>query len=349
MIQRVKTDISGYTEFRSDHYYKWEKAQSKRYFEYRKKWVNNTEKIITEKYPLHLDICTTNVCNLACTFCSRTIKVENGTWRKAKHMEMDLFKKIIDEAVELGTYSINMNLLNEPLSTPKIFDMIRYAKKKGIVDVHFHTHGGLLTEEKARELLSSGLDKLFMSIDSPYKEKYNKMRVLSDFDNVMNNLKRLKELRDGFGQLSPLIRVSMIEFPDVTAKELEDAKNLFLQFADYIGFQPYVDPYLTIGKGKKYPEGYKSQFVCHQPFTRLSIIEDGRVSVCCVDHDLGLVVGDVSKQSLQEIWESARLVKIRELQKNGEFYKLSACANCEKAINADEGLQTPLEKLEPTI
>ena len=34
------------------------------------------------------------------------------------------------------------------------------------------------------------------SIDSPYKEKYNKIRVLSDFDDVIENLKRLKNLRD---------------------------------------------------------------------------------------------------------------------------------------------------------
>jgi len=346
---KEKVDISGYTEIRSEHYYKWEKAQSERYREYRKKWKENTTNTIAGNFPLHLDICTTNVCNLECTFCARTTRVQDGTWRKAKHMDFDLFKKIIDEATEMGTYSINMNLLNEPLTHPKCIDMIRYAKEKGIVDVHFHTHGGLLTDQKIDEILESGLDRIFISIDSPYKEKYNKIRVLSDFDTVMENLKRLKEKRDERGLLGPLIRVSFIQFPDVSAKELEDAKNLFLQFADYVGFQVYADPYLEIGKDKTYLPNYKSKFVCHQPFTRLSIIEDGRVSPCCVDYDLGLIVGDVSKQTLKEIWESEELSKIRDIHKKGEFYKLNACANCEKAINADEGIESPLEKLEPTV
>ena len=84
-------------------------------------------------------------------------------------MELDLFKKIVDDAVELGTYSINLNLLNEPLTNPNLIEMIKYAKEKGIVDIHFHSHGGLLPEQIALELLDSGLDNIFFSIDSPYK------------------------------------------------------------------------------------------------------------------------------------------------------------------------------------
>jgi len=338
----------GYKEFRTDHYNKWEKAQSERYFEYRKKWVENAKKLIVEKYPLHLDIAITNVCNLECTFCARTVRVEEGKWRKAQHMNLDLYKKIIDEATELGTYSINMNLLNEPLTHPKLLEMIRYAKEKGIVDVFFHSHGGLLNEEKANELLDSGLDRLLISIDSPYKEKYNKIRVLSDFDKVMENLKRFRKMRDERGQLNPVIRVSFIQFPDVSQEEIEDAKKLFLQFADAIGFQQYIDPRKEIGKDKTYPSGYKSDFVCQQPFTRLSIIEDGRVSPCCLDYDQGLVIGDLNKQSLQEIWESNELKKIRQISKDGEFYKIPTCATCERAIDADEGIVQAIENLEPT-
>jgi radical SAM protein with 4Fe4S-binding SPASM domain len=263
-------------------------------------------------------------------------------------MELGLFKKIIDEAAALGTYSLNMNLLNEPLTHPKLLEMIKYAKNKGIVDVFFHSHGGLLNEEKAKELLDSGLDRLLISIDSPYKEKYNRIRVLSDFDNVMENLKRFKKMRDERGQLNPVIRVSCIQFPDMTITEIEDAKKLFLKFSDAIGFQQYVDPRKDIGKDKKYLPGYKSQFVCQQPFTRLSIIEDGRVSPCCLDYDQDLIIGDLKKQSLREVWESSKIKGIRNIMKKGEFYKIPACATCERAIDADEGIVSEIENIEPT-
>ncbi len=348
-LESKTNTIRGYSEFRNSHYYKWEKAQSERYFEYRKKWAEFNDELITRESPLHLDIGITNACNLECTFCARTIRVNENRFRKIAHMDFDLFKNIIDQAVEIGTFSINLNLLNEPFLHPKIMDMIRYAKDKGISDVHFHTHGGLLTEEKSKELLDSGLDKLFMSIDSPYKEKYNKIRVLSDFDNVISNLKKFKEMRDKKGQLSPMIRVSFIQLPNITSQELTDAKKFFLQFADCIGFQEYVDPHWNIGKGKTYPKEYKSNFVCQQPFTRLSIIEDGRVSPCCNDHDLGIVVGDLTKQSLKEVWISYKLKNFRDVLKDGKFYTIPTCANCELAVNADEGKQTPVQKIEPTI
>ncbi len=338
----------GYKEFRTEHYNKWEKSQSKRYFEYRKKWDETGENLTVGDFPLHLDIAITNACNLACTFCARTVRVEEGTWRKTQHMSLELFKKIIDDAAELGTYSINLNLLNEPLIHPDLPEMIRYAKDNGIIDVHFHTHGGLLTPEKAESLLESGLDRLLISLDTPYKEKYNKIRVFSDFDLVMHNLKQFKKIRDDKGFLSPVIRVSCIQFPETTVEEIHDAKTLFLQFADAVGFQQYVDPRKEVGKNIEYPSGYKSEFVCHQPFTRLSIIEDGRVSPCCIDYDQELIIGDVNKQSLKSIWKSKQLNDIRETSKKGEFYKMPACATCEKAVNADQGIHMINENKEPT-
>jgi radical SAM protein with 4Fe4S-binding SPASM domain len=347
-MKLAPSNFLGYKEIRTEHYNKWEKSQSERYFEYRRKWKENGEKLIVEDYPLHLDIAITNVCNLECTFCARTVRVEDGTWRKAQHMDLDLFKKIIDEATEMGTYSLNMNLLNEPLTHPKLLEMIKYAKEKGIVDVFFHSHGGLLNKKKAEELLESGLDRLLISIDSPYKEKYNKIRVLSDFDNVMENLRNFKKMRDERGQLNPVIRVSCIQFPDMPVEEIEDAKKLFLQFSDAIGFQQYVDPRKEVGKDKKYSDGYQSQFVCQQPFTRVSIIEDGRVSPCCLDYDQDLVIGDLNKQSLKEIWESNKLKGMRKILKKGEFYKIPACATCQRATDADAGIVSEIENLEPT-
>jgi len=348
-MERKANIFSGYTEFKTGHHAKWEQAQSQRYLEYRKKWVENAEKLIIEKYPLHIDIGITNVCNLECTFCARTILVQDGRFRKAKHMDIELFRKIIDEAVEMGTYSINLNLLNEPLTHPKIMEMIRYAKQKGIIDVHFHSHGGLLNEEKANQLLDSGLDKLLLSIDSPYKEKYEQVRAKSDYDNVLNNLKRFRALRDKRGQLNPFIRISFVQLPGVTDQELRDAKDLFLQFADAIGFQEYMDPHLEERKGKTYPKDYQSNWVCQQPLTRLSIIEDGRVSPCCADNDLQLIIGDVKKQSLKEIWESNKLKSFQKVMKDGMFYTIPTCANCAMAVNGDAGIQSPVQKIEATF
>ena len=339
----------GYHEVVTDHYYKWEKSQSKRYFEYRKKWEENAKNLIVEKFPLHLDIGITNVCNLECTFCARTVLVNEGKFRETAHMEFELFKKIIDEATEIGTYSINLNLLNEPLINPDLVKMIKYAKMKGIVDVHFHSHGGLLTEKKAIELIDSGLDKLLVSIDSPKKESYEKLRVRSKYDTVIDNLKRFKELRDERKSLQPLIKCNFIEFPGISEKEIQENLEFGLKLADSVGFQEFIDPTNTIGEKKKYGKDYRSTFACQQPFTRLSIAEDGTVSPCCLDHEFDLSVGNIKNKSITELWESTGMKNLREKQKSGKFFEIPRCRNCQMATDADEGIPTQFEIYGPTI
>ena len=89
--------------------------------------------------------------------------------------------------------------------------------------------------------------------------------------------------------------------------------------------------------------------MCPQPFTRISIIEDGRVSPCCTDSNLDLIVGDLKKQSLLEIWESKEMQNVRKLHSDGKYHKLEACRNCDVAINGDKGIQTPYEEFGPTL
>ena len=349
-METSKANIyKGYHEVVTDHFYKWEKAQSKRYFEYRKKWENNAKNLIVENFPLHLDIGITNVCNLECTFCARTVLVNEDKFRGPAHMDFELFKKIIDEAVEIGTFSINLNLLNEPLTNPELVKMIKYAKARGIVDVHFHSHGGLLTEKKSIELLDSGLDKLLISIDTPNKEKYEKLRVLSKFDSVIEYLKKFKELRDDRNSLGPLIKSNFIEFPEITEEEMRQNMEFGLTISDCVGFQEYLDPTGTIGTTKEYPQGYKSSFICQQPFTRLAIAEDGTVSPCCLDHEFELSVGNVKTQSLTELWKNKVMEEMRKKQKDGKFFEIPRCRNCEMATNGDEGIPTQFEKYGPTL
>ena len=339
----------GYHEARTPHYYKWEKAQSTRYFEYRKKWEDNAKNLIVEEYPLHLDIGITNVCNLECTFCARTVLIDEGKFRKAAHMDFELYKKIIDEAVELGTFSINLNLLNEPLTNPDLIKMIKYAKEKGIVDVHFHSHGGLLTEKKSIELIESGLDKLLISVDTPNKQKYEKLRVLSKFDSVISNIKKFKELRDNSNSLGPLIKTNFIEFPEITEEEMKSNLEFGLTISDCVGFQEFIDPTCTIGEKKSYSSDYRSSFICQQPFTRIAIAEDGTASPCCLDHQFELSVGNVNNQSLKDLWKSSGMKNMRKKQLEGKFFEIPRCRNCEMATNGDEGIPTQFEKYGPTL
>ena len=72
--------------------------------------------------------------------------------------------------------------------------------------------------------------------------------------------------------------------------------------------------------------GFKK--VCPAPFYTLVIHSDLKVSVCCVDWDKQAVVGDLSNQTLQEIWNGQKLYAFQLLHLNGNKNELSGCKNC---------------------
>ena len=109
----------------------------KKSIEYRKKWEEwpNTFKI--ENFPLFIDIEVTNICNLKCPFCSTTI---SGNKNKKGFISKKNVEKIIDEGSDNGLYGVKFNIRGEPLLHSDISYFVKYAKKKGLIDVYFNTH-----------------------------------------------------------------------------------------------------------------------------------------------------------------------------------------------------------------
>ena len=86
-------------------------------------------------------------------------------------MKFDLFKKIIDEGVQNGLCAIKLQSRGEAMMHPKIFEFSKYAKSKGIKDIHLTTNGTLFMKPKKFEkFFESGIDKLIFSIDSAHDE-----------------------------------------------------------------------------------------------------------------------------------------------------------------------------------
>jgi len=85
--------------------------------------------------------------------------------RQKMKMDMPLFKKIIDNASEIGVPEVKLNRFGEPLLHPLLIDMIRYTKEKDIPRVYFTTNGTLLNEALSREIITSGIDSITISLD----------------------------------------------------------------------------------------------------------------------------------------------------------------------------------------
>ena len=158
--------------------------------EYRQRWHEYPEKRILSDFPMNLDLCITNRCNLQCVMCRRTLEMQKGIYSgifqtEQGDMDLNVYKKVIDESAREGVYAIHICGDGEPLLNNDIIEMIKYARSKNILDLFMHTNGTLLLGDVASELLEAGLTRLIISIDSPVKETYEKIRVGADFDVVV--------------------------------------------------------------------------------------------------------------------------------------------------------------------
>ena len=152
------------------------KEFKKKYRSYRNEWNTQPTKCIKNKFlkedlinnninPLCVDIEIASICDLACPFCYREFIVTPD-----KIIDDKLCYNLIDQAAELGVPSMKFNWRGEPLLNPKIYDYIKYAKEKGILETIINTNATNLTEKNSEKLIKSGLDLIIYSFDGGSKE-----------------------------------------------------------------------------------------------------------------------------------------------------------------------------------
>ncbi len=302
-----------------------------KYWEYRHKWAFNPKNFIIEKAPIHLDIETTSLCNLRCTMCSMASKDYYKNRIRSGNMSMDLYKKIIDEAVEIGVYSTKLFYVGEPLMNKNIAEMVRYAKQKGIIDVSITTNAVLLDERMSRSLIEAGLDNIAFSFDSPYKKRYEAIRVGANFEDTLQNIRKFSQLRDEYNATKPMSRVTMVMMDNVP-EEFDDFINLFEGIVDAVGFYDYFELDDKLVDLAKLDNISDDDFICAQLWQRLIINWEGLVGPCCFDETFSSKIGNINDESIASIWNGEKLNTLRKLHATGKWKQLDFCRRCQASL-----------------
>jgi len=144
-------------------------------------------------------------CNLDCRTCIRNVWCEElGSMTDAT------FTQILDNLKQIEPRpSIFFGGLGEPLFHKDIADWIAQAKAIGAT-VELITNATLLTEEKARALVASGLDNLWISLDGATPESFADVRLGAQLPVVIENVMRLRRLRKGGHFAKPEIDIAFV-------------------------------------------------------------------------------------------------------------------------------------------
>ncbi len=291
--------------------------EDSRFIEYRRRWKEWPETFTVGEFPLFLDIEVTSVCNLKCPFCATTYRsreIEKG------FITFEIVKKVIDEGKDNGLYGVKFNYRGEPLLHPDIHKFVKYAKEKGLIDVYFNTNAIRLTESIALRLIDSGLDRISISIEGYTKDVYEGKRVGSEFDTVLRNVQKLKELKERLGVSQPKVRIQTVQLPELI-DHLEEYKDFWLPLADEVAYLDYKEMKAR-KKGIVYP------WACPQLWQRMQVWWDGTILPCNHDDKARFFLGNVNEISIKEGWNSEFLNSVRQKHKEGLAHLQEACDGC---------------------
>ena len=181
----------------------------------------------------------TNSCPLSCKTCMRR------TWSEpVGFMEDATFDRIERGLAELSVLpSVFLGGFGEPLSHPKILDMVWRLKLRGAT-VELITNGIALDESIARQLVDAGLNTLWVSMDGATPECYGEVRNSPDFSRIVENLRGLKMLKWHRDATKPELGIAFVAMKKNKA-ELMEVMNLGLRLGatrlSVSNVQPYTE------------------------------------------------------------------------------------------------------------
>lgn len=259
--------------------------------------------------PKYVQIELNNSCNANCKMCN----IPNMTRRKGK-MSDELFLKILQEAKENKVEYITPFLHGEPFLRDDFIDKLQmindYVPEAKIT---IFTNASMLNEEKLHRLSEiKNIEQLVFSFPGGTKEVYEKVTELN-FENSVKNIKNAFSILKN----TPM-RISMPKYKDNESTE----EDFYLLWKGYPCSTYDTYNYLGNVDGTLSDICYEH---CDRAFRSMTILYDGRVCLCCMDSDGDYIMGDISWDSMVEIWNNENYSELRRLH--------GICRNAYKPCN----------------
>ena len=260
----------------------------------------------------------TNACNLRCTFCP------NKDMERPRGFMVDTFYRgLIDQCVSLGVKDLCLSGTGEPMLHGQLSEFIGYAKTRGIETVALITNGTLMSRDVSRELVRVGVDLVRVSIDAATVELYRELKPPGELSAVLSNADGLRCERGNRNK------------PTIVAKFMVEAGNKGELAKFKRDWEPLVDKLLITFPHNwgghvnvKASEQLRGNSPCAMPFRHLVVLWDGRVPLCCLDGEGEMVLGNLRKSTLGEVWQGEAFQSVRESHLRGETNSLPLCRSC---------------------
>lgn len=147
----------------------------------------------------------TDMCNLECAMCIR-----QGWEEPLGRMSETTFQSALQGLSKLRPLpTVFFGGLGEPLFHRRTIEWIAQVKAIG-ARVELITNGVMLNEKHGKQLIESGLDVIWISIDGATPEGYADVRLGAELLNVIENVRRFRKMRPGGHLPRPVIGIAFV-------------------------------------------------------------------------------------------------------------------------------------------
>jgi radical SAM protein with 4Fe4S-binding SPASM domain len=255
--------------------------------------------------------------------------------------------------------------MGEPTLNPRYAEMVSAARRRGIF-VQTTTNGTLLGRGRGRELLGSGIDQIYVSIDGATAATHESIRAGSDFERLLAGIrdivgrrgKRRQPILEAWcvaqaanaAELPALVElVAELGLDRLTVQhdlsdwgkeefrerrlerqvggELEEHLERAVAVAAEVGL-PFA-----VHTGNRFDAARGER--CPWPWYSTYVTVEGAVSPCCflADPDT-MVLGDLREQSFEEIWRGEPYRELRRQHEAGA--PPEPCRQCYRNLSGSE-------------
>lgn len=256
-----------------------------------------------------------NMCNLSCNFCPKT-------QRAYGKLDEKQFAHILDE-VHNYTNHIYLHLMGEPTAHPQLKSFLKMSEAYGL-KVNLTTNGTLLTKVKEDLISSSALRQINISLHS-FEANEGNMTLKEYVGEVCDFVLEAQKRSDV---------ISSIRLWNMDTEELKADNTLNREITQLIqekfdldfeimeslkeksGIKLKKNIYLNSAEKFEWPNMKREQLhekaFCYGLRDQIGILVDGTVVPCCLDSEGNIPLGNIFKQSLEEIIQSDRAKHVYE-------------------------------------
>ena len=302
--------------------------------------------------PLSAHIDVSSVCNYKCSFCFQAdMEGMKKVGLKRGFMSLVLFKKIIDDFSEFSDKIKKIKIGNhgEPTMNPNLVEMVEYASKSGRAEIiEIFTNGSKLEPILNAGLINAGLKRINISLEGLSDQRYLEVTGTKQvFQEIIDGVKDLYNQK--IKANSPLqiyvkiadeahaLKKESKEIFTLTENERQYFINTFSNICDEIFIEKIVPQWAETQLNKQNnvtDTGMYGQSIsqwketCPFIFMYMHFNCDGTVSPCTLDWPRKVVIGNVSTESVKDIWNGDSLKELQIAMLAGKRKCINFCGSC---------------------